>query len=177
MSAPRITQVRAPSSAPTDPQKETPMTTPKRALVLALSPADPASVAFQRRSVASSRQRRRSEVLRGNARAFSHGIMAIVNNSADTATEVALTFASHPDLDGIADLRLVETYALASVQYRRAIAAIDAQGITPVLTAYSSRLAALVERLERAVHDREKERIAQMRRGESMVIQLQAKRV
>jgi hypothetical protein len=152
------------------------MTTPKGALVPALSPADPAAVTFQRRSVASSRQRRRSEALRGNARAYSHGVMAIVNNSADSALEVALTFASHPGLDPISDLRLCETYALSSVQYRRCIAAIDVQGMTPVLTAYSSRLAALVERLERAVHERERERIHEMRRGDSMIIQLQGKR-
>jgi hypothetical protein len=141
------------------------MTDSKRAGVLALSPTDPASVTFKRRSVASSRQRRRSEALRGNANAYRHGVMAIVQNAPDTATECALTFASHPDLDPIADLRLVETYALAAVQFRRAIAAIDAQGMTPVLTAYSSRLAALVERLEQKVHDREKERRAELRRG------------
>jgi hypothetical protein len=141
------------------------MTPPKRAPVLALSPADPASVAYQRRSVASSRQRRRHDLMLGNARALSHGVFAITANARDAAVEVALTFASHPGLDELADRRLAETYALAACQYRRALAAIDAQGMTPVLTAYSSRLAALVERLERAVHDREKERRAELRRG------------
>jgi len=114
--------------------------------------------------------------MRGNSNAMRHGIFAVVNNAVDTATEVALTYASHPALDGIADLRLVETYSLLACQYRRSLAAIDRDGMTPVLTAYSTRLAALIERLEAKVHDREKERIAQMRRGASMVIQLQAKR-
>lgn len=149
------------------------MTDPNPASVLALSRTDPASATFKRRSVASSRQRRRSEALKGNARAFSHGIMAVVANQPDTATECALTYASHPDLDPIADLRLVESYALAAVQYRRAVVAIYRDGMTPVLTAYSTRLAALVERLEAKVHDRERERISQMRRGDSMIIQLQ----
>ena len=128
----------------------------------ALAPAKYASPA---RSLAASRGRRRWEVLRGNQNAMRHGIMAVVANQVDSATEVDLTYATHPDLDDLADLRLVETYALASVQYRRAIAAIDAQGMTPTLTSYSSRLAALVERLERAVHDRERERQAQLRIG------------
>ena len=137
----------------------------------------PAKNALPTRSLSAARSRRCWGAARGNQNSMRHGIMAVVANAPDTATEVALTYATHPGLEDLADLRLVETYALASVQYRRAIAAIDAQGMTPVLTAYSSRLAALVERLERAVHEREKERIAGMRRGDSMIVQLQAKRV
>jgi len=144
-----------------------------------LPPTPPAvvqRVVSPARSLASHRSRRRWEVQRGNQNSMRHGIFAIVANEVDTATEIALTFAACPSLDGIADLRLVESYALAAVQYRRALAAIDTDGLTSILTSYATRLAALTERLERAVHDRERERQAAMRRGASMVIQLQAKR-
>jgi hypothetical protein len=128
-------------------------------------PAVVARVVSPARSLASRRSRRRWELQRGNANAWRHGIFAITGNEVDAATEVALVFAAHPSLDGIADLRLVESYALAAVQYRRALAAIDTDGLTSILTSYATRLAALVERLERACHDREKERQAAMRRG------------
>jgi hypothetical protein len=129
------------------------------------SPAAPARVVSPARSLASRRSRRRWELQRGNANAWKHGIFATTGNEVDAATEVALVFASHPSLDGIADLRMVEAYCLASVQYRRALQAIDRDGMTAVLTAYSSRLAAICERGERAVHDRERERQTNLRRG------------
>jgi hypothetical protein len=128
-------------------------------------PAVVARVVSPTRSLASRRSRRRWEVQRGNSNSMRHGIFAIVANEVDTATEIALTYAAHPSLDGIADLRLVESYALAATQYRRSLQAIDRDGMTSILTSYSTRLAALVERLERACHDRERERQAQMRRG------------
>jgi hypothetical protein len=142
------------------------MTNPERALALPpTSPAVVARVVSPARSLASRRSRRRWEAARGNANALHHGIFAIVANEVDAATEVALIYAAHPSLDGIADLRLVESYALAAVQYRKALAAIDKDGLTSILTSYATRLAALVERLERACHERERERQAAMRRG------------
>lgn len=148
------------------------MTNPNRALVPALSPTDAASVAFQRRSVASSSQRRRHDLLLGNSRALQHGVFAKSANARDVAVEVTLIYGTMPDLDDLADRRLVEQLALASVQHRRALLAIETDGLTGTLTSYVIRLGQLVERLERAVHDREKERIAQLRRGK--VIDLSA---
>ena len=136
--------------------------------MVALPPTPPAvvqRVVSPARSLASRRSRRRWELQRGNANAWRHGVFAITGNEVDAATEVALIFAAHPSLDGIADLRLVESFALASVQYRRSLQAIDRDGLSAVLTSYSSRLAALAARLERACHDRERERQAAMRRG------------
>jgi hypothetical protein len=151
------------------------MTTPKGAHVPALSPTDPASATFQRRSVASSRQRRRSEVLRGNARAFSHGIYARVANQVDVACEIALTMAAHPDLDPIADLRLVESYCLASTSYRRALEAIEQDGLTAVLTSCAARFAQLEERQEERIRVREKERRAELRRGKVIDLSMYAR--
>jgi len=142
------------------------MTNLERALALPpASPAAPARPVSKARSLAASRSRRRWEAARGNSNAMRHGIFALVANERDAATEVALIYAARPSLDGIADLRLVESYALAATQYRRALAAIDRDGLTSILTSYATRLAALVERLERACHDRERERQAAMRRG------------
>ncbi len=105
--------------------------------------------------------RRRSEALRGNTNALKHGVFATVAAWPDVTVEVALTFGTHPDLDEIADARLVEQYALAAVHHRYAslrmgsLERFDAQ-----LGAYASRLGALAERLERAVHERARERRA-----------------
>jgi hypothetical protein len=107
-----------------------------------------------------SRARRVEEVRRGNPGAWRHGVFSIVGNQLDVMTEVALVFASHPLLDPIADRRLVELYATTNVQRQRCLIAMQEQGLTAQLTSYDSRLAALVERLERAVHEREQERIA-----------------
>jgi hypothetical protein len=150
------------------------MTTPKGALVPALSPTDRALVTWKRRSVASSSQRRRRDLMLGNSRALQHGVFAKSANAQDVAVEVALIFGgTHPGLDPLADRRLVEQLALASVQHRRALLAIEADGLTPTLTSYCVRLAQLVERLEQKVHDREKERIAHLRRGDSMIVLMQ----
>jgi hypothetical protein len=87
-------------------------------------------------------------------------VFAIVANHQDVQTEVALIYAARPLLDPIADLRLVELLATNNVQRNRCLIAMLEAGLTQLLTAYDARLAALVERLERAVHDREKERAA-----------------
>jgi hypothetical protein len=110
--------------------------------------------------------------LLGNSRALQHGVFAKSANARDVAVEVTLIYGTMPDLDDLADRRLVEQLALASVQHRRALLAIETDGLTGTLTSYVIRLGQLVERLERAVHDREKERIAQLRRGK--VIDLSA---
>jgi len=150
------------------------MTDPKPASVLALSPTDPASATFKRRSMASSSQRRRRDAMLGNSRALSHGVFSKTGaNARDATVEVSLLYAVHPGLDDLADRRLVEQLALASVAHRRALAAIEQDGLTSTLTSYVTRLAALIERLEQKVHDRERERIHEMRRGDSMIIQLQ----
>ena len=110
------------------------------------------------RSASNRRTRHVQEILRGNARAFQHGIFAIVANEADVALEVAVTYAAHPLLDPIADFRLAQQFALALVQRMRALAAMQEYGLTAQLTSYDARLAALCERAERAIYEREKER-------------------
>ena len=151
-----------------------PSTHPQPAASLALSKAvGPVRVVSSARSIAASRARRRSDLMKGNTISLHHGCFAVTANERDAAVEGDLIFVAHPALDAVADLRLVEQLALASVQHRRALIAIEREGLTSLLTSYVIRLGQLVERLERAVHDRERERIAQMRRGESMVIQLQ----
>jgi hypothetical protein len=94
----------------------------------------------------------------GNPIGMRHGVFAIVANQPDIMTEVALTYAAHPHLDPIADRRLVELLSTTNVQRQRCLIAMQEHGLSSQLTAYDSRLAALVERLERAVHEREKER-------------------
>lgn len=112
------------------------------------------------RSASLSRARRREELGRGNANALRHGIFAVVANLPDVATEVELQFTARPGLDRIRDRRLVEAFALAAVQHRRAIEAMATAGLTEHLTAYEARLAPLVERLERTIHERERERLS-----------------
>ena len=105
-----------------------------------------------------SRARHVEELLKGNARALRHGVFASVANQPDVQIEVALIYAARPLLDPIADRRLVELLASTNVQRQRALLAMQSEGLSALLTAYDSRLAALVERLERAVHERERER-------------------
>jgi hypothetical protein len=90
--------------------------------------------------------------------ALRSGIFAEVSNRPDVANEIAVLYATHPHLDPLADRRLVEALALALVQQRRAIVAMQTEGMTSTLTSYESRLSALAERLERAVHERDRER-------------------
>jgi hypothetical protein len=88
------------------------------------------------------------------------GIHATILNAPDVADEVALTFATHPHLDPIADFRLVEQLALAAVKYGRAVLAMETAGWTAQLIAAARDFGNRAERLERAVHQRERERIA-----------------
>ena len=117
------------------------------------------------RTVASSVTRRRKELLAGNHLALRHGIFAVVANLPDVEVEVELAYAARPGLDLIRDRRLVEAFALAIVQHRRVIVAMDDGGLTEHLTAYEARLAPLVERLERTVHERELQRLADRAQG------------
>ena len=123
-------------------------------------PALPFRTPSLTRSASARAQRLREEALKGNARAMRSGIFAEVSNRPDVANEIALIFATHSHLDPLADRRLVEALALALVQQRRAIVAMQTEGMTSILTSYESRLAALSERLERAVHERDQQRAA-----------------
>lgn len=129
------------------------------------APAKPVPIGRQRRPGAS-RVRRVQELHRGNVRALRHGVFAEVLNRPDVATEAALIFAARPSLDPIRDARLVELLATTNVQRQRAIAAMERDGMSAQLTSYDARLAALVERLERAVHERERERLKDARATE-----------
>jgi hypothetical protein len=151
----------------------TPKARAPAALVPPSSSLAPAKNALPARSLSASRSRRRHDLMLGNARALQHGVFARTANERDASVEAALLYGTHPGLDELADRRLVEQLALASVQHRRALLAIEEQGLTPTLTSYVIRLGQLVERLEEKVYVREKARISQMRRGDSMIIQLQ----
>lgn len=113
------------------------------------------------RSASTRRARLRGLAQQGNTRALRHGVLAVVLNGPDVALEVDLVYATHPGLDPMADRRLVELYATSQVQRHRALAAMASEGLTPVLTSYDARLAAMVERLERAVHERERTRLGE----------------
>lgn len=81
------------------------------------------------------------------------------------AVEVALTYAARPGLDPIRDRRLVEHYALASIQLRRAHLMIESEGITEHLGAFISKTGPLVERLEADLEERERLRRAEAARS------------
>lgn len=118
--------------------------------------------------------RRRREVRRHNPRALRHGIFADVLNEPDVMVEVDLLFATHPGLDRLDDARLVENLAQAAVQRLRAVKAMGADlgaldnDRLRTLTAYEAKLAPLIERLERTVHERSEARLAASnRRGQA----------
>lgn len=112
------------------------------------------------RSASSRRRRLIQEAGKGNTNALKSGIHADVLNTTAVADEIAVTFATHPHLDSIADYRLVEQYSLATVRYARACIAIEADGWSATLIAAARDFGNRAERLERAVHQRERERIA-----------------
>lgn len=118
------------------------------------------------RSANASRARHVQEAKRGNVNALRHGAFATVQAWPDVSTETALIFATRPALDPIRDRRLVELLATSNVQRQRTLLAIEAEGMSSTLTSYESRLAALVERLERSVHERERERERERRAAE-----------
>lgn len=110
------------------------------------------------RSASLRRARLSQEAKRGNTNALKHGIFARVHNAQDIANEAAIVFAAHPDLDPVADHRLVEALAIASVHHARAVLAIDEQGYQSTLVAAARDFGNRQERLERAVHERDRER-------------------
>jgi hypothetical protein len=125
---------------------------------LAISEAPAAEPKPKIRKPGVSRARRVEELGKGNVNSLRHGVFALVANQQDVQTEIALTYAARPLLDPIADRRLVELLATTNVQRQRCLIAMQQGGLSQQLTSYDSRLSALVERLERAVHDRERER-------------------
>lgn len=120
------------------------------------------------RSASARLQRLREEAQKGNRNALRHGVFANVANSVDVATETAIIFATHEDLDRVADHRLVEALAIAAVHHARAILAIDAEGYKPVLTGAARDFGNRAERLERAVHERNRERRRERTAAESV---------
>lgn len=75
-------------------------------------------------------------------------------NAPDVATETALIYASHPELDPVADHRLVEQRAVALVHYARATVALEAGEWQASVIAAARDFGNRAERLERAVHER-----------------------
>lgn len=126
---------------------------------LSQRPAAGGETATRRRKPGISRARRVEELLRGNVRAWRHGIFAEVAVRPDVEIEVGLIFAARPSLDPLRDTRLVEQLAMVSLRCRRVHLLIDEQGPTQLLTSYDAKLSPLAERLERAVHEREQLRI------------------
>jgi len=116
------------------------------------------------RSISNRRSRRVELIRQGRPGAWQHGTFSVVANAADVSVEHALVLASHPTLDPVADHRLIEDLCLARVQRNRALLAIEAEGMSTTLTSYLARLMPLVERLERAVHERARERVKDFRR-------------
>jgi hypothetical protein len=117
------------------------------------------------RSASLSRARRVGELRRGNANALRHGLFAEVAHLPMVAAEVALQYVAHPGLDPIRDLRLVEHYALASIQLRRAHLEVERVGLTEHLGSFLGRQGTLVERLERMVDERERRNLAERARS------------
>ena len=167
--SPLFQVARSPSRAILAPPESPIMTPPKaRAPAAPLPPSSSLAVArivSPARSLSAARGRRRYEVGRGNQNALRHGIFGRVCNQVDVANEIVVTLAARPDLDPIADLRLVESYCLASVSYRRALEAIERDGMTPTLTSFAARFAQLEERQEARLFEREKARQAELKRG------------
>lgn len=134
-------------------------------LLLPASALAPAKNASPARSLSASRSRRKYLVGRGNQNALRHGIFGRVCNQVDVANEIVVTLAAHPDLDPIADLRLVESYCLAATSYRRALEAIERDGMSSTLTSFAARFAQLEERQEARLYERAKARQAELKRG------------
>lgn len=129
-----------------------------------------------RRLPAQSARRRVEELRRGDTRqalrSLRHGVFAEVLAAPDLVVELALLAAIHPGLDPVRDRRLLEHLATAQVQRHRCLlalggdlAALDNDRLR-TLTAYESKLGPLVERLLRAVHEREQFRLREREASE-----------
>ena len=120
------------------------------------------------RSASSRRARLRQEALKGNDRALKHGINADLLNLPHVADEVALIYAVNPDLHPLQDLRLVELCASTQVAHRRALIAIEKDGMDPTLLRYEGNLGARLERHLAAVHERAQQRRREARQAEAV---------
>lgn len=120
------------------------------------------------RSASLSRARTVQEAKRGNVNALRHGVFARIANAQDVATETAIVFAANADLDPISDHRLAEALAIATVQHARAVLAIDEKGYQPTLVAAARDFGNRQERLERAVHERNRERSREKKASEAV---------
>ena len=110
------------------------------------------------RAASNRRVRLVQEARRGNVNALRSGIHAEVANLPHVADEIATVYATHDHLEPLADYRLVELLAIATVQHRRAVLAIEREGLDPNLAKWESNLGARVERHLRAVHERNAQR-------------------
>jgi hypothetical protein len=76
------------------------------------------------RGASIARARRRSEAMRGSKRSTLHGVFAIVAAAEDVASELDLLAVAFPNLDPIADGRLMELLAIARVSVARSFLAL-----------------------------------------------------
>jgi hypothetical protein len=105
------------------------------------------------------RARRVDGVRRGRVASMTHGIFSQTLLAPDVATEVLITYAAYPALDPIADRRLVELASTVRVQRHRCLAAMQEHGLIGPLTSYDRGMATLEERMERAVYERQRQRV------------------
>lgn len=110
------------------------------------------------RSASSRRVRLVQEAKRGNQNSMRSGIHSEIQNLPHVADEIATVYAVHPHLDRLADFRLVELLAVATISHRRAVLAIERDGLDANLAKYESNLGARVERHLERVYARNAER-------------------
>lgn len=110
----------------------------------------------------------RRSAMAGNQRALKFGINAEVHNLPEVAMEVELIYATHEHLHPLEDFRLVELTATTHVKHRRALLGIEKEGMTPTLTRYEMDTGKRLERLERAVHERNVMRMRARQREEAV---------
>jgi hypothetical protein len=77
-------------------------------------------------------------------------------------------FAIHADLDPVADHRLVEALAIATVHHAKAVLAIEEAGHLATLLAAARDFGNRAERLERAVHERNRERARERKAADTV---------
>lgn len=110
------------------------------------------------RAASNRRVRLVQEAKRGNVNALRSGIHAEVANLDYVSDELATIYATHPHLEPLADRRLVELLAIATIQHRRAVLAIEREGPDANLTKWEANLGARVERHLQRIHERNIER-------------------
>lgn len=109
-------------------------------------------------------RRLREEMLRGNENAQQFGVFRRVTTlTPDIAMEIEATFIRLPALDRIGDRRLVERVAADHVRYMRCLERIEADGLSTALQAAARDFGNRAERGERALYERERERVRDWR--------------